>query len=384
MVNPDLRFVYTTRLNQKGQVLFLVDAESNTSVDFSPPGELYPDASVAFKNVFVSAQPIVEGPSKDNYGIWFSGLAPVIDESTNKVIAVVGIDESAMSVFESAAAYSSIPILIVILIIVLLVMQQRRVDRVTETLSQKAQFVTIASHDIRSPLNGLVWAFEALNGMLGKTKDKDKEVAEMIDTMSSGCQQIIDTVSSVLDTMQMENDGASNQLIMAPADVTKLAKNAVALHKLNAKTRDIKIVFEGKWPAQYIQSVDAGSLGRAIANVIGNAVKYTHPKTTVRVGFGVESGSWHISVTDQGDGIPQADLDKIGERFFRGKAAGGKIIGTGLGMFFTKQIIEKHNGVLELKSTGGVGTTATIRIPTATPTSAPNYSTAPTAPNAPK
>lgn len=377
MVNPDLRFVYVTRLNQRGQVLFLVDAEPNTSSAFSPPGELYLDASATFKNVFRLSQPVVEGPSQDNYGILFSGLAPVIDENTNKVIAVIGIDKSALSIFAGAAAYASIPLLIMLLIVAVLIMQQRQVDRATETLSQKAQFVTIASHDIRSPLNGLVWAFEALESMLAK--NKDKQVTELVDSMNSGCQQIIDTVSSVLDTMQMENDGASDQLVKAPTDIVKLAHNAVALHTLNARTRGIRIILDGKWPAEYIQPVDAGSMGRAIANVIGNAVKYTHPKTTVRVGFGAEAGRWNVSITDQGDGIPQADLDKIGERFFRGKAAGGKITGTGLGMYFTKRIIEKHDGVLELKSTEGVGTTATISVPNADPAAS-----APASPAAPK
>jgi signal transduction histidine kinase len=362
-VNPDLHFAYIARLNDHNQVYFAVDAEPDNSAGFSPPGQIYGDASIAFENIFKSGKPIVEGPAKDGWGYWYSGLAPIFsDESYTKVVAVVGIDRSAWSVFILAGLYALIPLLLVALIVTILVIQQRSINKTEAILRQKAQFVTIASHDIRSPLTGLLWGLEVLVPILSKNKNPD--VVALSQQMYIGCQQVIGTVSSVLDTMQMENDGKAGELRRAPTDIIELIRDSVALHALSGNTKGVSLTFEGKWPTSYVQAVEASSMGRAIANVIGNAVKYTNPKTVIKLKFSKNADHWQVAVIDQGEGIPAADLDKIGEQFFRGKAATGKITGTGLGMYFTKQIIERHGGELDIKSVEKVGTTATIIIPT--------------------
>lgn len=90
-VNPDCRFVYLMGLRD-GQVFFLVDAEPESSRDYSPPGEVFSDATPELRQVFTSKEPLAEGPVEDQWGQWISGIAPVADPASGRVLAVLGMD----------------------------------------------------------------------------------------------------------------------------------------------------------------------------------------------------------------------------------------------------------------------------------------------------
>jgi diguanylate cyclase (GGDEF)-like protein len=91
---PDSRFAYLmTRTN--GEIVFLADGEPASSKDYSPPGQVYFEATDLLRGVFVSKQPAVEGPVTDRWGDWVSGVAPLIDSQTGEVVAVFGVDVSA-------------------------------------------------------------------------------------------------------------------------------------------------------------------------------------------------------------------------------------------------------------------------------------------------
>jgi len=89
--NPEARFVYLFG-ERRGQVVFLVDSEPVASEDFSPPGEIYDEATPELRNIFSTGKAMIAGPFKDRWGIWVSGLAPVIDPRTKSVSAILGID----------------------------------------------------------------------------------------------------------------------------------------------------------------------------------------------------------------------------------------------------------------------------------------------------
>ncbi len=94
MVHSDVRFIYLMGLKDS-KVIFLLDSTDPSSVDYSPPGEVYEDASPELVRAFTTGEPFVEGPLTDQWGIWVSGLTPIIDPSNKRVIAVLGLDINA-------------------------------------------------------------------------------------------------------------------------------------------------------------------------------------------------------------------------------------------------------------------------------------------------
>jgi PAS domain S-box-containing protein len=90
--DPQIRFVYLMRQLTDGSVAFLVDSEPPESEDYSPPGQAYPEASAILLNAFVSGKETTEGPLSDRWGTWVSGIVPIQDAKTGKVIALLGID----------------------------------------------------------------------------------------------------------------------------------------------------------------------------------------------------------------------------------------------------------------------------------------------------
>jgi diguanylate cyclase (GGDEF)-like protein/PAS domain S-box-containing protein len=89
---PGVRFVYLAGRKKNGALMFLCDAENMSSKDYSPPGQVYTEAPEKFHQVFDTHRAAIEGPYRDRWGEWTSGLAPVIDPASGKVLAVVGFD----------------------------------------------------------------------------------------------------------------------------------------------------------------------------------------------------------------------------------------------------------------------------------------------------
>ena len=108
---------------------------------------------------------------------------------------------------------------------------------------------------------------------------------------------------------------------------------------------------------------DAGRLERVLANVLGNAIKYSAAGRAIRVRVDQEDGMAVLAVQDQGIGIPAADLPHVFERFHRAGNVSGRTPGTGLGLASARQIVEQHGGMIMVESQEGAGSTVTIRLP---------------------
>src|SRR5665647_463574 len=129
--DPLIRFIYLMGQQPDGTVFFFIDSEPEESGDYSPPGQVYPEASSIMLNVFSFGEETTEGPVTDRWGTWMSGLVPIRDPSTGKVIAVLGADIDARD-WSTQVIIASMPAVIAMLLLLLLLLiffyvQQRNV-----------------------------------------------------------------------------------------------------------------------------------------------------------------------------------------------------------------------------------------------------------------
>ena len=119
--DTDIRFAYLLGQRPDGTVFFYVDSEPPDSADYSPPGQVYPEASAALKDTFSSGRETTEGPVTDRWGTWVSGFVPVTDTMTGKVIAVIGTDVDSRD-WNIQIIKASAPAVIAMLILVFLLL----------------------------------------------------------------------------------------------------------------------------------------------------------------------------------------------------------------------------------------------------------------------
>jgi PAS domain S-box-containing protein len=132
--DPQIQFVYLMGQQSDGTVFFYVDSESPESEDYSPPGQGYPEASASLLNIFSSGQETTEGPQSDRWGTWVSGLVPITDATTGKVIAVLGTDIDAKDwtiqiIKASTPAVIAMLLLVLLLLIFFYVLQRNERER---------------------------------------------------------------------------------------------------------------------------------------------------------------------------------------------------------------------------------------------------------------
>jgi signal transduction histidine kinase len=153
----------------------------------------------------------------------------------------------------------------------------------------------------------------------------------------------------------------STDLVALACDVAAELQPSTEFHQVRVETELDQLV--GEW--------DPSRLGRVLVNLVENAIKYSPSGGDVIVSVGRtdrDTGDWAtIAVSDQGIGIPEADLERVFERFQRGSNAVGRVLGTGIGLAGVRDIVELHGGAITLASREGVGTTVSVRLPLVAP-----------------
>ncbi|MDX2136724.1 MAG: HAMP domain-containing sensor histidine kinase [Chloroflexota bacterium] len=149
---------------------------------------------------------------------------------------------------------------------------------------------------------------------------------------------------------------AGKPLRMVDVDLVSVVKNE--LHQLEPFAQQHKVTLHLDVPARAgWVSADLEAMGHIVANLLVNAIKYNQPGGSVWVSLRGEGDSVRLEVRDNGRGIHPDAQPHIFERFFRAAAIGGKIEGTGLGLYIVKSLVDMHNGMITFESAPGVGTT---------------------------
>lgn len=358
-VNADSRFVYLMARNQAGEVYFLADSEPVNSPDYSARGEVYPEASEDLHAVLEKGRSVVEGPVKDSYGTWLSAMAPIVDDESYRLTALVGMDVPATTYALVLGLAGGVPVLLSVLSAAFLYIRHQNRRHRRENVQFRAEMISIASHELRTPLTGLRWSQENLLSHK-LTPERQKRAMEIMYDSTLKLQE------SIEDILQLASIEAGRyRLYKKTADLRALLESVVAIQQLAAERMNVAVVFTDSWPEQLVLECDTQRLKRVFNNVLSNAIKYSRPDTKVVIGYErAQDGGHIVSFADQGIGIPSNEQASVWEGFYRASnTIAHDINGTGMGLYLTREIIEQHGGRAWLESQEGVGTTVYVELP---------------------
>ena len=229
-------------------------------------------------------------------------------------------------------------------------------NRLRELDRLKDEFIGLVSHELRTPLTSIIGYADLLRDEHGGQLNADRYAA----VIERNSQRLLRLVEDLLFLSQIQSGKLAVQF--RSADVASLAASAVREMQPSAQRKHIDLVLTAAAVPRF--AADPARIEQLLGNLISNAVKFTPDGGSVEVRVAAEAGQAVLTVSDNGAGIPAADLDQIFERFFRsGYAARQAIPGTGLGLTIARAIVDAHDGTITAVSDEGHGTAFTVRLP---------------------
>jgi two-component system sensor histidine kinase VicK len=233
--------------------------------------------------------------------------------------------------------------------------------REVELYKSKSEFVTVAAHQLRTPLTAVHWIFEILNKSTGIVP-ADKE---MVTSGLIASQKLLKIVNDLLDVAKIEEGrfGYTFENVNLIEFISGILENANVV----AKQYSVNVYFDRGAESSLIVSIDPSKLGLALSNLIDNAIKYNvkNGSVTARVTRVPNQPYVQVDIEDTGVGIPPDAMQKLFTKFFRAEnVMKFQTEGSGLGLYITKNIINRHGGNIWAESTIGRGTKFSITLPT--------------------
>ncbi len=221
----------------------------------------------------------------------------------------------------------------------------------------KEDFTNIIVHELRSPLTAIKASTQLL--VSPKTQLSDEEKGKLIHLIKDQTNKILDEVSLILDAAKLESGLFTVNKV--PSDLTKIIKDRVAVFIPQAQEKLVKLVVDVD-PSIPHFSFDPNHIGQVINNLVSNSLKFTSHGGSIHVKAKEMRGKVVVSVSDTGAGIPKEKQKFLFSRFSQVSTPNAHV-GTGLGLYFVKGIIEAHGGTVSLDSEEGHGTTITFTLP---------------------
>jgi signal transduction histidine kinase len=361
-VNKDVRFVYIFVVDDN-KVKFVVDSEPEESDDYSPPGEEYVEASEQpeIYEVFKTGKPVVQKAYSDRWGTWITGLSPIKDEN-GVTKFVLGIDVAASGFILNPYIEAAFPALLSILLVVFAIAMYLVRRKELELVKTKAQFVSIASHELRSPLTGIRWSAENVL----KDNKINENVKTQVESMHNSSLHLLAIINDLLSISLTERDFVNNKTFI-DLDIKPIILAAMSDLKAVAISGGVNMVADISEEVLMIKG-SAERVKNVFFNLISNAIKYSKNGSEIFVSAQTRKTSKgkfvYFSVRDSGIGIPKDDVKKVYRGFYRAPNAKlHTVTGTGLGLYMCDKIAKLHGGSLDIKSEEGLGSTISVSFP---------------------
>lgn len=241
-------------------------------------------------------------------------------------------------------------------------------ERQEEISRLKSEFITVAAHQLRTPLSIVKWAYQSvLEGDFGAVAPAQKEILQKAAIAN---ESMIKLVHNLLDAARIEEGRFGYKFLRM--DLVPFFNNLMDEKKLIAGVKNIELTYHTKEKKELFINGDAERLTIAIGNIIENAIRYTASGGTVDVAIETEPASVVIQVKDTGIGIAPEDKKRLFTKFYRGSnVMHMETEGTGLGLFISKNIIASHGGEIWFDSEKGHGTSFFIKLPREATTKSP-------------
>lgn len=222
--------------------------------------------------------------------------------------------------------------------------------------NMRKEFVADVSHELKTPITSIMgYSDTLLEG------DYDEETMQFLTVISTEARRMAKLVTDLLELSKYDSN--KKKMKKTEFNITELVKKCQEKLKFEVKKKKhhIEMFVETGLPTVI---ADEDSIQRVILNILTNSIKYTPEKGDIKIYIGCIYNDVYIKITDNGIGIPEEDLKRIFERFYRvDKARTRQAGGSGLGLSIAKEILTQNNGTIDIKSEVGKGTEVVIKVP---------------------
>ncbi len=317
----------------------------HTASDFTTPEavELFHDDD---NQVLTTGEPLIDQVETfvgdDGQPLWHSITKVPLHNLKGEIIGVVGISRD---ITERKRAEQTL---------------EQVLKKERELVNMQARFVSMASHEFRTPLATILSATEML--LRYRARMTPEQLDNRLTEIATQIMFLRDIVENFLHMSRAQTGNIA--LTRQATDLTTVCLEIIDEFR-NRPDVHHKLVLHSTEPPPAL--LDKQRIRQVILNLVANAIKYSPDDTTIALQLTHTPADLTFSVTDQGIGIPEADQAHLFEMFYRASNA-SHISGTGLGLAITKEVIELHQGTITCSSTHNRGTTFTVRLPYQMPT----------------
>ena len=224
--------------------------------------------------------------------------------------------------------------------------------------NMRKEFVADVSHELKTPITSIMGYADTL---LEGEYDKDTQ-NRFLNVIAEEARRMAKLVTDLLTLSRFDNNQVLQEKVKFDLGaLVKQCQEKVQI-EIDKKKHKVECFVTADVPKVY---ADKEGIERVVLNILTNSIKYTPDGGNIKIYVGFVYNDAYIKVIDNGLGIPEEDLNRIFERFYRvDKARTRQMGGTGLGLSIAKEILDKNNGTIDIKSEKGKGTEVVIRIPT--------------------
>jgi signal transduction histidine kinase len=233
------------------------------------------------------------------------------------------------------------------------------ITELCELADAKGRFLSIASHELRSPITSLRATTSLLQLDPTALSDSGRR-GVMLGRIQRQVDRLTTLVERLLDTTRLEG---GLPLEYSDGDLGALSRDAVELARLTDSEHVYALEVEGRPSATIEGRWDVARIEQVLTNLLNNACRYSPAGSEIRVVARCDDGIASVDVIDQGVGIAVDQIDKLFTPFYRGAGATRHKGGLGLGLYITREIVRRHGGNIHVTSTLGQGATFTIELP---------------------